>query len=55
MLIPGVPVKRLQVCGGIAQPNENISQKVIVYVKEKASIRDTKNDHWSKIDRVINF
>ena len=33
----GLPIKRLQVCEGIPQPNEKLSQQMITYSKEKAS------------------
>ena len=35
--VSSVLIKRLQVCGSIAQPNEQVSQLIIVCFKEKAS------------------
>ena len=32
-----VPIERLQVCGGIAQPNKKVSQQMIACSKEKVS------------------
>ena len=35
-IMPDVPIKRLQVCGGMAQPNEKESQQMMVCSKGKA-------------------
>ena len=34
IVIQGIPVKKLKNCGGIAQPNEKISQQIIACSKE---------------------
>ena len=36
----GCPIKRLQDCGGIAQPNEKKTQQIIVCSKGKLQLRD---------------